>query len=36
LGLAKDHELEEADHLGDEVSKMLRAFIEIMSTKAKS
>jgi four helix bundle protein len=36
LGMAKDHELDEADRLGNEVSKMLRAFIEALSTKAKS
>lgn len=36
LGLAKGQELDEADRLGNEVSKMLRAFIEAPSTKAKS
>ena len=36
LGMANGNSLEEADHLSDEVSKMLRAFIQTLRTKVKS
>jgi four helix bundle protein len=36
LGFAIDRDLDEAELLSNEVSKMLRAFIEALSTKAKS
>jgi four helix bundle protein len=36
LGMAKGNAAEEAEHLSDEVSKMLRAFIQALRAKAKS
>ncbi len=36
LGMAKGSAAEEAEHLSDEVSKMLRAFILALRAKAKS
>jgi four helix bundle protein len=36
LGIAKGNELEEAECLSNEVSKMLRAFISTLERKAKS
>ena len=36
LGMGNGNALEEADRLSDEVSKMLRAFIQTLRTKVKS
>ena len=36
LGLANGNALDETEHLSDEVSKMLRAFIQTLRTKVRS
>lgn len=36
LGMGNETAIQEADVLSDEVSKMLRAFIQVLRTKAKS
>ncbi|MGA9061189.1 MAG: four helix bundle protein [Terracidiphilus sp.] len=36
LGMANGDTLDEAEHLSDEVSKMLRAFIQTLRTKVRS